>query len=157
MTALARVTPTSFITLGGDTFHHVGAARPRPAFQKNFPCPAHLLESASKSIDTDFFWSPHSHDGDFDIPSRSEQLFAMSDTVDALSADPVTAQVSLEKVATFDADADFFVIVAHDYSLVGALPFFPAYLNGWKAAGLKEKTVWGFVDSTNPAFMFSPV
>ncbi|KAJ7209134.1 hypothetical protein GGX14DRAFT_566312 [Mycena pura] len=44
LTALARVTPASFIVLGGDTYHHAGAARPRPAFQRAFPCPAHLLE-----------------------------------------------------------------------------------------------------------------
>ncbi|KAJ7266250.1 hypothetical protein C8J57DRAFT_1619594 [Mycena rebaudengoi] len=37
MTALARVTPTSFISLGGDTFHHAGKACPRPQFQKKIP------------------------------------------------------------------------------------------------------------------------
>ncbi|KAJ7633720.1 beta-lactamase-like protein [Mycena rosella] len=157
MTALARVTPTSFITLGGDTFHHVGEARPRPAFQKNFPCPAHLLEETKTSVSTEFFWSPNSSLGSFDILSRAQQFFSISDHPDSFYADPVISQVSLEKVATFDADPDFFVLVAHDASVVGALPYFPASLNGWKASKLKESTAWSFVDKTNPAFALGTV
>ncbi|KAJ7261708.1 beta-lactamase-like protein [Mycena haematopus] len=156
MSALARVTPTSFIALGGDTFHHVGEARPRPLFQKNFPCPAHLLEEAKTSISTDYFWSPESRDGAFDMLSRSQQLFAVSDLPDSFYADPVTSQISLEKLATFDADPDIFVLIAHDISLRSSIQYFPAYLNHWKASGLKDTTVWSFVDKTNPASVFTP-
>ncbi|KAJ7696459.1 beta-lactamase-like protein [Mycena rosella] len=156
ISALARVTPTSFISLGGDTFHHAGEARPRPEFQKNFPCPAHLLEETKTSISTDYFWSPKSRDGAFDMPSRAQQLLAISDLPDSFYADPVTSQVSLEKLATLDADPDIFVIVAHDRSLLSSLPYFPASLSGWKASQLKERTVWNFADKTNPAFIFSP-
>ncbi|KAF8216617.1 beta-lactamase-like protein [Mycena galopus ATCC 62051] len=156
MTALARVTPTSFISLSGDTFHHVGEARPRPLFQKNFPCPGELLEEIKSSISTDYFWSPLSRDGAFDMPSRSQQLLAISDQPNSFYADPVTAQVSLEKLATFDADPDILVLVAHDISLRANIPYYPAYLNDWKANGLKESTVWNFVRDTNPAFVFSP-
>ncbi|KAJ7191273.1 beta-lactamase-like protein [Mycena pura] len=159
LTALARVTPTSFILLGGDTFHHAGEARPRPAFQQAFPCPAHLLEEANsgQSISTDFFWSPKSSLGSFDIPSRAQQLLSISDLPDRFTADPVEAQVSLEKVATFDADPDIFVLIAHDLSIVGSLPYFPESLDAWKENGWKEETVWNFVDKANPAFVFSPV
>ncbi|KAJ7130625.1 beta-lactamase-like protein [Mycena epipterygia] len=157
ISALARVTPTSFISLGGDTFHHAGEARPRPQFQENYPCPAHLLEETKASISTNYFWSPKSREGAFDIRSRAQQLLAISDLPDAFSANPVTAQVSLEKLATFDADPDFFVVIAHDMSLLSSLPYFPASLNGWKASHLKEKSVWNFVDKTNPAFLFSPI
>ncbi|KAJ7209144.1 beta-lactamase-like protein [Mycena pura] len=156
LTALARVTPSSFVVLGGDTFHHAGEARPRPAFQKNFPCPAHLLEETRTSISTDFFWSPRSRVGEFDLPSRAQQLLAVADIPGSVYADPVASQVSLEKVATLDADADFLVIVAHDLSIAKALPFFPASLNSWNAHGLKAGTVWNFVDKANPAFVFSP-
>ncbi|KAJ6601212.1 beta-lactamase-like protein [Mycena vulgaris] len=156
ITALARVTPTSFITLGGDTFHYAGEARPRPQFQKNFPCPAHLLEEIKTSISTDYFWSPGSREGAFDMRSRAQQLLAISDLPDSLYDDPVASQVSLEKLATFDADPDFFVVVAHDLSLVSSLPFFPASLNGWKASHLKERTVWNFIEKANPAFIYSP-
>ncbi|KAF8216652.1 beta-lactamase-like protein [Mycena galopus ATCC 62051] len=156
MSALARVTPTSFIALGGDTFHHAGEARPRPQFQTNFPCPAHLLEESKTSISTDYFWSPNSTEGAFDMRSRAQQLLAISDLPDSFTADPVAAQVSLEKLATFDADPDILVLVAHDISLREALPYFPAYLNDWQASGLKENNVWNFVDATNPASVFTP-
>ncbi|KAJ7642806.1 beta-lactamase-like protein [Mycena polygramma] len=157
LTALARVTPTSFIALGGDTFHNAGEARPRPQFQKAFPCPAHLLEETKTSISTDYFWSPHSHDGAFDILSRAQQLLAVSDLPDSFYADPVASQISLEKLATFDADPDIFVLIAHDISLRDSLPYFPESLNNWQAIKLKENTVWNFVEKTNPAFVFSPV
>ncbi|KAJ7890469.1 beta-lactamase-like protein [Mycena olivaceomarginata] len=157
LAALARVTPTSFVALGGDTFHHVGEARPRPRFQQNFPCPADLLEEAKSSISTDYFWSPHSRDGAFDLRSRAAQLFTGSDLPDSFNTDPVAFQVSLDKLATFDADPDVFVLVAHDLSVRESLPYFPAYLNGWQASGLKERTVWNFVKKTNAASFFTPV
>ncbi|KAJ7642703.1 beta-lactamase-like protein [Mycena polygramma] len=157
LTALARVTPTSFVSLGGDSFHHAGEARPRPQFQKNFPCPAHLLEESKSSISTDYFWSPHSRDGAFDLLSRAQQLLAVSDLPDSFYADPVASQVSLEKLATFDADPNIFVVVAHDISLRDSIPYFPESLNSWKANHLKDKTVWSFIDRRNPAFVFSPV
>ncbi|KAJ6561867.1 beta-lactamase-like protein [Mycena capillaripes] len=156
MSALARVTPTTFVQLAGDTFHHAGQARPRPQFQTNFPCPAHLLEEAKASVSTDSFWSPHTHDGAFDLLSRAQQLLSISDIPGSFYADPVTSQVSLEKVANFDADPDFWVIVAHDISLQTSIPYFPVYINDWKAKDLKRKTVWNFLDEKNPAFVFSP-
>ncbi|KAJ7043670.1 hypothetical protein C8F04DRAFT_1251070 [Mycena alexandri] len=133
MAALARVTPTSFVSLGGDTFHNAAEARPRPQFQLNYPCPAHLVEEIKSSVSTDYFWSPYSRDGD-----------------------PVAAQVSLEKIATFDSDPDFFVVVAHDASLQESLPYFPESLNNWKETHLKDNTLWNFANQTNPAFVFSP-
>ncbi|KAJ7209133.1 hypothetical protein GGX14DRAFT_566311 [Mycena pura] len=66
------------------------------------------------------------------------------------------AGVSLEKVAASDADPDFLVLIAHDLSVRAALPVLPASLRGWKASGLKARTVWNFVDRANPAFMLGP-
>ncbi|KAJ7116054.1 beta-lactamase-like protein, partial [Mycena epipterygia] len=142
LTALGRVTPSSFILLGGDSSHHPGQLRPRPQFQLHFPCPAHLLESTKSSISTSYFWSWGSALGAFDIPSRSEALLAISDLPDSAYADPVTAKVSLEKVATFDADPDFLVLIAHDQTLTSFIPYFPASLNDWKASNWKEGLVW---------------
>ncbi|KAJ6455399.1 beta-lactamase-like protein [Mycena sanguinolenta] len=157
ITALARVTATSFLVLGGDTYHHAGQARPRPAFQKAYPCPAHLLEESKSAVSTDYFWSHDSTLGKFDLLSRAAQLLALSDSPDSFYADPVTATVSLEKVATFDADDDFFIVAAHDISLRSSIPYFPAYINGWQKSGLKQQAVWNFIDQTNPAFVFSPI
>ncbi|KAJ7469423.1 hypothetical protein FB451DRAFT_983989, partial [Mycena latifolia] len=109
------------------------------------PCPSHLLEETKTTISTDYFWSSESREGAFDMRSRAQQLLAMSDLPDSYYADTVASQVSLEKLATFDADPDFFVIISHDLSLVSSLPYFPASLNNWKASHLKEQTVWNFV------------
>ncbi|KAF8194267.1 beta-lactamase-like protein [Mycena galopus ATCC 62051] len=157
ITALARVTPNSFLVLGGDTYHHAGQARPRPAFQNAFPCPAHLLEESKSSISTDYFWSHDSSLESFDLLSRSAQFLALSDLPGSFYADPVAAQVSLEKVADFDADEDFFIMAAHDISIRSSIPYFPAYINGWQASGLKQSAVWNFIDQGNAAFVFSPM
>ncbi|CAK5263757.1 unnamed protein product [Mycena citricolor] len=156
ITALARTTRSSFLVLGADSFHHPGAIRPRPAFQAQYPCPAHLLEDA-KTISTDYFWSPKSISGVFDLPSRPEQLLAISDLATSFFANPVDSQISVEKLANFDADPDFFVVVSHDMSLRGVIPMFPAYLNRWKHDKLKENTVWGFLNKSSPSFIFTPI
>ncbi|KAJ7696604.1 beta-lactamase-like protein [Mycena rosella] len=157
LSALARVTPSSFVLLGGDAFHHPGQLRPRPHLQRHFPCPAHLLETSRSAISTDYFWSWGSEPRVFDVPSRAEPLLALADVPGSVYADPVAAKVSLEKVATFDADPDFLVVIAHDQTLVSSLPYFPASLNDWKARDLKEEVMWRFVDENSPAFVFSPV
>ncbi|KAJ6605074.1 beta-lactamase-like protein [Mycena sp. CBHHK59/15] len=155
MTALARVTPTSFVLLGGDTYHHVGQIRPLGDFQVNFPCPGDILEE-TKSISTDFFWSSGTTDGDFDLLSRTQTLFSVSDTPDSFYVDPKAATLSVDKVASLDADPDFFVVISHDFSVLSYLPYFPASLNYWQKSGLKENTVWKFLDEANPAFLFNP-
>ncbi|KAJ6616422.1 beta-lactamase-like protein [Mycena sp. CBHHK59/15] len=166
MTALARVTPTSFILLSGDSFHHPGQLH--QAFNnllagacrrllRHFPCPAHLLQATKSSISTDYFWSWGTKEHDFDVVSRAESLFSVSDLPDSVYADPLTSKVSLEKVATFDADPDFLVLAAHDQSLISSIPYFPESLNDWKAKNRKQNLVWRFVDESSPAFMFNPL
>ncbi|KAJ7127595.1 beta-lactamase-like protein [Mycena crocata] len=156
MTAIARVTPTSFLLLGGDALHHAGQLRPHGPFQTNFPCPGELLESAREAISTDFFWSDASKPGVYDLPSRAQPLFALSDTPDSFYADPIAAFVSVDKLAALDADADFLTLISHDLSIAATLPFFPASLNDWQATGLKQRVSWQFIDPANPAFLFSP-
>ncbi|KAJ7452690.1 beta-lactamase-like protein [Mycena galericulata] len=157
ISALARVTSDSFIVLAADTFVNAGQARPRPAFSAQYPCPADLAEASRHAISTDYFWSPKSHAGSFDVRSRTQQLLTISDLPDSFYADPIAAEVSLDKLASLDADPDFFVVIAHDRSLTPYLPYFPQSLAGWKASGLKEKTVWKFVDPLGLAFVYSPV
>ncbi|KAF7325111.1 Metallo-beta-lactamase superfamily protein [Mycena kentingensis (nom. inval.)] len=159
MSPLVRVTtsPPSFVLLGGDAAHHVGSARPSPLLQKNFPCPIHALTHAAHAVSTEHFWSPGSALGKFDILSRAPPMLALSDLPDGIEEDPVRARVSLDKLATFDADVDVLFVIAHDASIVADLPVFPETLNGWKKRGLKEKIVWRFLEEGNPAFIFSPV
>jgi hypothetical protein len=157
MSALARVTPSSFIVLGGDTHHHVGQFRPTGAFQDTIPCPGDLLADARSAISTDFFWSTKTTPGAFDIPSRTKPFFALSDVPGSFYEDPVVATLTVDKLAAFDADADFLTIITHDQSIQSILPYFPVSLSTWQADGLKAKTAWQFVDPANPAFLFSPV
>ncbi|KAJ7460926.1 hypothetical protein B0H11DRAFT_2057427 [Mycena galericulata] len=157
MIALARVTPTSFIVLGADTCHHAGELRPRPRFQHTYPCPADLLAASKTAVSTQYFWSPDSSPGVFDVRSRAQPLLSIPDLPASADMDPVAARVSLDKVAAFDADEDFFVVLAHDLSLVDVLPYFPASLSAWRGEEIKQDAVWGFIDERNPAFRFSPV
>lgn len=157
ITALARVTPESFVVLGGDSCHHAGQLRPTPFLQQAFPIPDALLASTKTSISTNFFWSHGSALGEFDLSSRAEPFLAFADTPGSFDADPQLTKMSMEKVQSFDADEDFLVVVAHDESIAGVLDFFPKTLNAWKEEGVKEKLVWAFVDKENPAFVFSPV
>nr|GAT47775.1 metallo-beta-lactamase superfamily protein [Mycena chlorophos] len=156
LTGLARVTPTSFIVLGGDSFHHDGQMRPRPALQAAFPCPAHIRESASHTISTDYFWSPDTRPGLFDVRSRASPLLAISDIPGSFYSDPVQADVSVDKLAAFDADEDFLVLIAHDIDALGTLPYFPEALDGWKAAGVKEGLLWHFLEVGSESFVFRP-
>ncbi|KAJ7684544.1 hypothetical protein DFH06DRAFT_10105 [Mycena polygramma] len=155
ITALARVTPSTFIVLGADSGHNPAQLRPRPQFQRTYPCPAHLLAQSKTSVSTDYFWSPGSDPGDFDVLSRAQPLLSTPDLPNSADSNPVTGRVSLDKIAEFDADDDFFVVLAHDQSLVEVLPYFPASLSAWKGSQLKEQSVWSFLDEKNPAFRFS--
>ncbi|KAF8191468.1 hypothetical protein K438DRAFT_1591335 [Mycena galopus ATCC 62051] len=156
ITALARVTPSTFIVLGADTGHHAGQLRPRPNFQAAYPCPAELVAQSKASVSTDYFWSPDSRVGVFDVLSREQPLLSIPDLPNSADTDPVAGRVSLDKIAGFDADEDFFVVLAHDLSLVDSLPYFPASLSAWKGDRIKDQVLWAFLDEKNPAFRFGP-
>ncbi|KAF8140832.1 hypothetical protein K438DRAFT_1995661 [Mycena galopus ATCC 62051] len=131
---------------------------PASRLPKGLPLPAHLLEESKSAVSTDYFWSHDSTLGSFDLTSRVAQLLSLPDLPNvSFCADPVTAGVTLEKAATFDADPDFFIVTAHDISLRSSIPYFPAYINSWHASGLKDASVWNFIDQTNPTFVFSPI
>ncbi|KAJ7190791.1 hypothetical protein GGX14DRAFT_407651 [Mycena pura] len=94
----ASNTPTSVIVLGAQPSGRTSRA-PRTILNKlDRPSPLIIM----------YFWSPH---GAFDMP---QQLLKGADVADANDALPVTSQVSVEKLATFDADLDFLVLAAHD-------------------------------------------
>ncbi|KAJ7273018.1 beta-lactamase-like protein [Mycena rebaudengoi] len=154
MTALARVTSSTFVLLGADSGHHVGQIRPTHDLQRAVPCPAHILANSKAAVSTDFFWSSDSQPGAFDLASRAQPLLSIPDLPNTVMFDPVAARVSLAKVADFDADSSVLVVFAHDESLIHVLPYFPKTLNAWKASGIKSDAVWGFLDTKNPAFRF---
>ena len=55
------------------------------------------------------------------------------------------ANETLRKVQAFDADDRVLVVIAHDYTLLEVVDFFPKEANGWKAKGWKEEGRWGFL------------
>ncbi|KAK0207447.1 hypothetical protein IW262DRAFT_537802 [Armillaria fumosa] len=50
ISGLARLTPTTFVLLGGDCCHHVGDVRPTLLHHSICPCPLSLLQSATQSL-----------------------------------------------------------------------------------------------------------
>nr|GAT43913.1 metallo-beta-lactamase superfamily protein [Mycena chlorophos] len=149
---LVRVTPTTFLLLGGDACHHPGALRPTQAHQKHFPCPGALVEAVRKSVSAAHF-SSGSVDAPFDLLARDKPVLHVHEA--KFHADAQLAQTSVDALAVFDGNPDVFVVLAHDSSL---LPLFdnnyPVVLNAWKEKGWKERNVWAFLQEGNPAFRF---
>ncbi|KAJ7695485.1 beta-lactamase-like protein [Mycena rosella] len=149
--ALARVTPSSFLFLGGDACHHPGLFRPTDKLHKHFPCPGELLAATRRSVSATHF-GPSNSGGEFDLAARTTPLL---DVVGAGYTDPPTARASIEKIGTFDANPDVFVVLAHDSSLMPVVEPFPAVMDDWKAKGWKSLVTWAFLDETNSAFRFN--
>ncbi|KAK0444113.1 hypothetical protein EV421DRAFT_1903226 [Armillaria borealis] len=125
ISVLARVTPTSFILLGGDSCHHIGQLRPTTELHKQSPCPVHAMTS------------------------RTTPLFSEQNAYG--HADPEAARTTIAKLGNFDANPDVLVIVAHDATVPAVIDEFPKALNEWKTKGWKEKLTWAFLDRDFPA------
>ncbi|KAF7300617.1 Metallo-beta-lactamase superfamily protein [Mycena chlorophos] len=151
MCGLARVTPTSFILMGGDACHHIGILRPTDLLHRNHPCPAALLQRTRHTVSHQHFPNAGSA---FDLEQHTKPLLRVGSG--PYQADSVVAQQSADALTVFDGNPDVFVVLAHDSSL---LPLFgtayPVVLDQWKAKGWKERMVWSFLDEENPAFRFN--
>ncbi|KAK0452796.1 beta-lactamase-like protein [Desarmillaria tabescens] len=137
ITALARVTPTSFVLLGGDSCHHPGELRPTADHHKYFPCPGRILESL----------------GDISISSRTTPLLSVP-SGSPVYADRETSLATISKLSRFDANPDVLVLIAHDSTAPGVIDEFPTSMNDWKAKGWKDKLMWAFLEKDSPAFRF---
>lgn len=54
------------------------------------------------------------------------------------------AQETIGKIIDVDAQDNVFVVLTHDASLEGEMPFFPKTINSWMEKGVKERTRWLF-------------
>ncbi|KAJ7451186.1 hypothetical protein FB451DRAFT_1051676, partial [Mycena latifolia] len=133
--ALARVTPTSFLFLAGDACFHPGLIRPNLALLERFPYPDELLASTRRSISATHF-PPSDSAGEFDLAARTTPLIDVSET--GYFEDPSSVRASMRKIESFDVNADVFVVLGHDESLMSVIDQLPATLDGWKAKGWKE-------------------
>ncbi|KAJ7175836.1 hypothetical protein C8R46DRAFT_71192 [Mycena filopes] len=149
---LARVTPTSFVYLGGDACHHPGMLRPTEALHRHFPCPGHLIAATRTSVSAAHF-SASDHNGEFDLLARTTPLLDVPEG--GFYDEPPAARVSIAKMGDFDANKDVFVVLAHDWTLEEVVGPFPTSLNDWQKKGWKERAIWNFLDETNQAFRFS--
>ncbi|KAJ7692333.1 beta-lactamase-like protein [Mycena olivaceomarginata] len=150
--ALARVTPTTFVFLGGDSCHHAGMLRPTSALHRHFPCPGELLASTRRSVSPTAFPPPDAA-GQFDLAAHTTPLLNLVEN--GAYEDPPTARKSITKMGDFDANKDVFVFLAHDESLVDTVGPFPVLVNEWQAKGWKERSTWAFLDERNLAFRFN--
>ncbi|KAJ7484739.1 hypothetical protein FB451DRAFT_1233359 [Mycena latifolia] len=150
--ALARVTSTSFLFLGGDACHHAGMLRPTDKLHQHFPCPGELLAATRRSVSAPEFAASDSA-GEFDLATRTTPLLHVAEN--GYYHDPPTARASIKKLGGFDANADVFVVIAHDLSLMSIIEPLPASLDQWKGKGWKERATWAFLDEKNPAFRFN--
>ncbi|KAK3722160.1 hypothetical protein LTR37_002593 [Vermiconidia calcicola] len=139
--ALARtsINPSTFIYMGGDSFHHPATLRPSEFVRlpesvevpglNPYPCPGdvfhpiHPCGSEGRADDTPFV-------------TVSEK----SPAIDVSAAREV-----VRKIHAFDADHNIMVIAAHDWSLLDVLELFPRAANDWKTKGWKEKGRWRFL------------
>jgi glyoxylase-like metal-dependent hydrolase (beta-lactamase superfamily II) len=129
MCGLARVTtsPDTFVFMGADACHHPGVLRPAkyrplPSDQRS---PPGLSACATYPLD------------------RGESFFKVSPV---LTTDHAMALETVEKIKELDASDDVFVILSHDYTLRGKIPFFPDTINNWQERGYGSSTRWLFCE-----------
>ncbi|KAF7365240.1 Metallo-beta-lactamase superfamily protein [Mycena venus] len=150
--ALARVTPTSFVFLGGDACHHAGMFRPTDKLHHHFPCPGELLAATQHTVSaTDF--PPPDAAGQFDLAARKTPMLEVAEN--GAYEDAPAARKSIAKIGDFDANEDVFVMLAHDESLAETIGPFPVLVNSWQEKGWKIRFTWAFLDEANLAFRFN--
>ena len=154
--ALARVTasPSTYVFLGGDCTHH--AAQFRPSSLSPLP-ESVTLNDTTMTFSNDLTPSPPKHNQRQPItcpgaliasqlhPSKQGQEPFYDLLHEPVNFNYAEACTSRDKMEVFDADENILVIIAHDVSVMGQLPFYPETLNEWKKADLKRKTKWEFL------------
>ena len=141
--ALARVTsaPHTFILFAADSCDHGGELRPTEYLplpsqltpspcSKLAVCPGHVVQQLqSKRSAVRPFYTPEPH-----FPDDLQPF-----------------QKGLHKLEEIDAQENVLIVMAHDMSLKGVLPFFPEKANQWKNDSIKEESRWLFLDDFREA------
>ena len=139
LNALVRTSaaPDTFMLLAGDDALHGSQFRPSPqlplpestslpGFAPD-PCPARLFEALHADA------------------CATQPLMQINPGPSSMTYNVADANATLRKVQDFDADDRVFVMIAHDYTLLEVVDFFPREANGWKAKGWKEEGRWRFL------------
>ncbi|KAJ7675854.1 beta-lactamase-like protein [Mycena polygramma] len=136
--ALARVTPTSFVLLGGDTCHHAGMLRPTAKLHRHSPCPGELLAATRRSVSAVHFPPPNAV-GEFDLAARTVPMLDVAEN--GYYEEPPTARASIAKLGDVDANRDIFVVLAHDESLGDVVGLMHGRRRGGKSAPLGHSSM----------------
>lgn len=150
MCALARVTPTTFVFLGGDICHFGGSFRPSPSIPLPDPVPnSHLDSHFPIPCPCSMFTACHRLGSDSE-QAKTEPFFEVTSFAQSAYLDRIEAAKSIKELQNFDEHPDIFVCIAHDPTLIKVLPFLNDQpdrdLNDWKAEGFKEKAQWGWLN-----------
>lgn len=134
---LARVTPQTFVFMGGDCCHHGGEFRPT----EYLPLPENIPPAPMSKFGLGgcpgAYMVEHVH------PKRSATQ-PFYNIVQGFSHDHDEAVRSIRKLEEFDASDDVLVCIAHDHTLLGNIDFYPETINDWKAKKYSDKVRWTF-------------
>lgn len=147
ISALARTSENKFIFLGGDIAHHAGELRPTAQLtlppQINSSLFGRLTSQVRASCPTSLFENIHPKKQKENGPNYTTIPFYEPNSL--MNANLPEAELAIEKLQSFDALSEVFVIVAHYSSVLGILPFFPLKLTQWHEADYKVRGTWLFL------------
>ncbi|KAL5600654.1 hypothetical protein FOVSG1_008466 [Fusarium oxysporum f. sp. vasinfectum] len=146
LSSLVRTTSDTFVFLGGDICHFGGAFRPTEKTQMPRELTREevgLPSSAPEVVSCQQYLSCHPNPAE----AGSTPYYQPCSLADSWYVDPSEAQKSVSTLMSLDAIDKVLVLIAHDPSIVGVLPMFPAAtLNGWYQLGWKRLLRWRFLD-----------
>lgn len=142
MSALARTSPTTFILMGADVFHHAGEIRP----SIDRPCRGLIDPNPIKSISPcacQLFKPIHPKPAEYDTTS----WYTLPEVPDGegVTYNRADGVLSQQKFQIFDADSDIFIVSAPDASLKDMIDVFPKKVNFGKKITGRTKQCGSFL------------
>ncbi|UZJ53751.1 hypothetical protein CBS101457_003071 [Exobasidium rhododendri] len=140
LSGLARVTPSTFVMMGGDAAHHGGEIRPT----QYLPLPATLSLPSSKKYSVS--GCPGEILAGLQPGRKGSTTTPFYDASKDFCVNKDEAVQSVKGITELDASDDIFVILAHERSLQSKIPLFPKAINDWRKKDIDASTRWLFVD-----------
>jgi hypothetical protein len=130
--------------MGGDLGHHASQWRPNSLT----PLPKELTPSPfgpDSTLNIRRNVCPCTHFMEYmgqDVKAESEPLCSIRS---GLPYDVDMARKALKSVEKFDADENIMLIMAHDWTLLDVMQFWPEAANQWQESHWKERGRWEFL------------
>ncbi|EMD96768.1 hypothetical protein COCC4DRAFT_24734 [Bipolaris maydis ATCC 48331] len=154
---LARTTPDTFVFMGGDCCHFLGAFRPSdavplpdiiPQVQLDStipaPCPCSFFTACHPSTTKNENGTVNDHE------ARRSPFYKVTQSETSAYTDQQQSQESIDYLRVFDASPDILICLAHDNTLLDVFPLLATSpernINDWKVKGYKERTRWAFLN-----------